>query len=595
MKKAPSQYWFCDEPELTLIARNREDVQPLLTEVERLQQAGYLVAGWISYEAASAFDNRMPSHDSDDFPLIQLMATREFKVIDLPQPVDEPQQESQQHPISLKPRISQGSYLEKYAELIDLIHAGDLYQANFSFRGDVEGVADGFKLFCQLEAHHPVPYSAYIATDDIEVLSMSPELFLSKRGTRVVTEPMKGTASRGLTFEQDEAQRQWLETDLKNRAENVMIVDLMRNDLSKICEANSVTTSCLFSAKRFPSLHQMTSRVSGELCDGINLYELLRATFPAGSITGTPKIRAMEVIHELESDARKVYTGSLGVFLPGGDIQLNVAIRTLVIEKSQGVKAKAELGIGSGVVSPSSALVEWNECLLKGEFLNYRQRHTEIFETLLWEQEGYAYLTEHLERLSRSCEYFLVPFSIADAKTLLNKEARQFVGPTRVRFAVKQKGQMWIASVPLDEIGWNKPGLSLMVSNYRVNAMDVYQHHKTDCRGHYDTGLQQAVSEGCDEMLFFNEENELVEGAITNVFVKLGGRWCTPPLHAGALPGIWRQQMLLELPAEKRTIHRTELANVEEMIVGNSVRGLGKVSSLEQDGQVIWSCAGFAP
>lgn len=583
IKKSASQYWWCEAPEIVLAASSLDEVAPVLAEVERLQQAGYLVAGWISYEASPAFNARAVVHTSENFPLLVMMATRDCQVETLP--------DLHHDPVELHPCIEQNEYLQRFDRLIELIHSGDLYQANYSFRAKVEMLGSGFELFCHLERDHPMPHAGYIQYGDLEIVSLSPELFLKREGSVLSAEPMKGTAPRGKSFDEDEAQRLWLESDIKNRAENVMIVDLMRNDLSKVCLANSVETPLLFSARRFHSLHQMVSEVRGRVQPEVTLFEILRATFPAGSITGTPKIRSMEVIRDIESSPRKAYTGSVGVFLPDGDFSLNVAIRTLLVDgrgQPEGSSPDVEIGIGSGVVSQSDAEAEWRECLLKGDFLNYRYRHSEVFETMLW-QQGYHYLTEHLDRLKRSCDYFLTPCDIDQARDLLIESAREFDQAMRVRLAVRRDGSFNITTVPLDDPGWGDAPLKLLLSAARVNENDPYQFHKTDCRRHYDEGLQKAIRRGFSEMLFFNQQNLLAEGAISNVFIQTDESWITPPIAAGILPGIWRQAMMDQLDAKTATIDRTQLLNARRILVGNSVRGAGEVGELHSEDGLLWS------
>ena len=355
-----------------------------MLKVEALQRDGYFIGGYLSYEAASGFDARRRTHNTDHFPLAVMLASRSVDKIELPEPA------SLKNRLSFTPRITEEDYDGCYARLLDFIYAGDIYQANYSFRVDLDQQPDGFGLFCSLEYHHPTPYAAYIEFEDWQIASSSPELFLQRQGDLVRTEPMKGTSPRGLWYEQDQVNGEFLRRTKKNRAENLMIVDLMRNDVSKVCAPNSVHVPTLFESKRFHSCIKIRWKA--------NCYQKQAClTFSARASRRVhyrrSKIRAMEVIHELETDPRHIYTGSMGIFFPGGDFQLNVAIRTVFLNQSLGI---TELGIGSGVVSHSSAQAEWQECLLKGEFLNYRARHGEVFETLLWDGE-YLWLDEHIE------------------------------------------------------------------------------------------------------------------------------------------------------------------------------------------------------
>jgi para-aminobenzoate synthetase/4-amino-4-deoxychorismate lyase len=573
-------YFHCDNPEVVLSAESADELEALVLKVEALQRDGYFIGGYLSYEAASGFDARCRTHNTDHFPLAVMLASRSVDKIELPEPA------SLKNPLSFTPRITEEDYDGCYARLLDFIYAGDIYQANYSFRVDLDQQPDGFGLFCSLEYHHPTPYAAYIEFEDWQIASSSPELFLQRQGDLVRTEPMKGTSPRGLWYEQDQANGEFLRQDKKNRAENLMIVDLMRNDVSKVCAPNSVHVPTLFESKRFHSLHQMVSTVEGKLLPEASLFDVLCASFPAGSITGAPKIRAMEVIHELETDPRHIYTGSMGIFFPGGDFQLNVAIRTVLLNQSLGI---TEFGIGSGVVSHSSAQAEWQECLLKGEFLNYRARHGEVFETLLWDGE-YLWLDEHIARLHRSCEYFLTQLDPKAVRERLELQAQNFDDrPHRVRLAVERRGAIKIQPTRLDQRGWPEDGIKVCISDEMVDKFSCYQYHKTDVRNHYDKGLAQSVELGFHEVLFFNSSGYLAEGAITNVMLQVGEEWLTPSIECGLLPGIWRQRALLEFGAKESKIDRATLLEADRIIIGNSVRLAGEVSELWQADEKIWS------
>lgn len=572
------RYCCCDDPERVIVAHDADSLRAAVNEIERLQTQGYYVAGWISYEAAQAINDRLPVLPSGDFPLLKMLASRTVEMKSLPG-----LSHSMLRP--LQPGIDQALYEARCQQLLDYILAGDVYQANFSFRCELEGIDDPFRLFCQLEAEHPMPYSAYIETDDWQVVSSSPELFLHRDANQIISEPMKGTASRKLSFADDEQERLDLAKDIKNRAENIMIVDLMRNDLGRICETGSISVPFKFKPVRFHSLHQLISRVEGTLKRGTSLFEILRATFPAGSITGAPKVRAMEIISELELGPRKAYTGSVGLFRPGGDFTLNVAIRTLSCKQHE---TYGELGIGSGVVANSERRLEWQECLLKGEFLSYRQQHNEIFETILW-QGSFVWLDDHLKRLEKSCAYWLMPFSREETESRLLMLAETFTKERyRVRLAVRRDGQIEIDSIPLSNDGWGKPSLTLLVSGEAVDATSPYQYHKTDVRSLYDVELIEARKKGYDEVLFLNATGDLVEGAITNLFFRQEGAWFTPAVSEGLLPGIWRQHQRQKMNAKEAALNMANLNQVDAISIGNSLRMEGKVDEIWFNGALIW-------
>ena len=578
------QYYFCDSPEAVIVVDDAAEVPAAIRRIESLQNDGYYVAGWLSYAAGAALNPRQSIVPDSSFPLMTMLASRDVKKISLQDCLLEciP---------GFAARIDRPTYESQYQKIIDYILAGDLYQANFSFRADVGPVVDPYALFCQLEKEHPVPYAAYIETEEWQVVSLSPELFLKRAGQELISEPMKGTIGRGLTYTDDEVLRRSLEKDEKNCAENVMIVDLMRNDLGRVCETGSVAVAELFTAKRFHSLHQLVSKVTGRLREKMSLEEILRATYPAGSITGAPKIRAMAAVAELEQDGRKAYTGSVGLFVPGGDFFLNVAIRTLTCQR-QLPGAPAELGIGSGVVANSSGPAEWQECLLKSDFLSYRQRHTEVFETMLWRQ-GYLWLDEHLARLEQSCDYFLIRFDLPLVRSKLDQLAKTFDADSyRVRLSVNKTGAISLRSSRLEIKGWGKAQLKLCVSTDRVNSKDRYQFHKTDHRPNYEPGFKAATKSGFDEVLYLNEEGALAEGAISNVFVRIGADWLTPPLSAGLLGGIWRANEVVALSAAEENITLDTLQCAEEVMLGNSLRLGCTVAEIWFNGALIWPTKG---
>jgi para-aminobenzoate synthetase/4-amino-4-deoxychorismate lyase len=560
--KHKHHYFFCKKAERIIQASSADEVIPALRQIEKMQKEGYMLAGWISYEASMAFDNKHIVKTDNQFPLIYMMASRSVELVELSS--FETATDSEKHS-TIKPHINQSEYEDCCSKVLKYIKNGDIYQANYSFRCDVELSASPFQLFKTLENEHPVPYSFYIDSGDWQILSQSPELFLQKEGDKIISHPMKGTIRRGLSYEEDEKLRLELSKDIKSQAENVMIVDLMRNDLSRICELNSISVPELFNATRYGSLHQLTSTVEGILNKNTDLVDILSATFPPGSITGAPKIRAMEIINELENDGRKLYTGSAGIFYPDGDFTLNVCIRTLISHNNT-----AQLGIGSGIVADSAKTLEWEECLLKSSFLTFKKSHNYVFETMLWEEGEIFLLEEHLERLENSCKYFLIETNLCKIKTTLSQLS--FNEPHRLKLMVNQNGSFELQFSPLSVNGWGKEELKIIVSQTRLNSQNVYLYHKTDCRELYDREFKEAQSHNFDEVIFLNEKDEVCEGAITSIFIKTGSCWFTPPVSCGLLPGTWRKQQIIELKAECKILYLEDIKNADEVIIGNSLR-----------------------
>ena len=575
------KYYLCEDPDEVITAKSTEEVIPAINKIEEMQQAGYYLAGWISYEAASAFDPRHKVIESGDFPLVFMLAAKNIKEVYLKDLKD---YERSHICHSLKPHITQSEYEDSCSKVLNYIYEGDIYQANYSFRCDAKLNCHPYEMFQKLENEHPVPYSIYVETDEWQIISQSPELFLEKRWNKLSSKPMKGTIKRELTYSADEKNRQALSEDKKSQAENVMIVDLMRNDISRICQLDSVKVPELFTSTRYHSLHQLTSTVEGTLKDDISLLDIFKATFPAGSITGAPKIRSMEIISELEKDGRRLYTGSAGIFMPGGDFILNVCIRTLLCQNQS-----ALLGIGSGIVADSAKTLEWEECLLKSRFLNPKRRHTEVFETMLWNGRIH-FFEDHINRLQDSCEYFLIPFNREEVLSTLNQTLFDLKSKDlhRIRLAIKIDGSIDLKIVLLTYRGWEKEPLKVKISDIKIDSQDPYQYHKTDHRETYNSEYSMALKEGFDEVIFFNEKGELAEGAITNIFICQDGQWLTPPISAGILNGTWRKNLLDPIEASEKTLTLDDLKNAEDIIIGNSVRMRGQVGKVSTSSDIVW-------
>ncbi|NLO74569.1 MAG: aminodeoxychorismate synthase component I [candidate division WS1 bacterium] len=480
--------------------------------------------------------------------------------------------------------VDREQYEQAIAAIHELIAAGDTYQVNYTCHARWSGHIDPLEYFLALARSHPVPYAAYLNLGEVQVLSLSPELFLRKRGRCLETKPMKGTRPRGRTLEEDTELAQDLVSSEKDRAENLMILDMARNDLGRICVVGSVAVPARFTAERYRSVWQMTSTVTGELRPGVGLREVFAATFPGASITGAPKARTMEIIHELEPEPRGVYTGALGVFWPSGDFTLNLPIRTLVHRDGQW-----DLGIGAGIVWDSRAGSEYEETLLKASFALRLLPDLRLWETiLLTEEREYTFLEEHLARLRRSAEYWgfsLEEGMVRDRLAELAASAQEL--PLAVRLELDQEGEVQLTPRPAPSA---PPGpVRVLLSAQRTDSRDRLLYHKTNQRALYDEERQQAQARGCAEVIFHNERGELTEGAITNLFVRLDGQWLTPPRSAALLPGIWREAFLREHEGREQELTVSRLQEAEAIVVGNSVRVAMEVGEvLDGEGRVLW-------
>ncbi|MBX3560701.1 MAG: aminodeoxychorismate synthase component I [Sphingomonas sp.] len=523
--------------------------------LERLR--GRHAAGFLSYEAGLALEDRLapraetPSPDAP--PLLW------FGMFDRAERVD---------PAALlpdgsgawasrpRPLIAEADYRAAIDAVLAHIAAGDIYQANLTFQAEARIAGDPRALYATIRKRARAGHGGIVFTGDHWLLSFSPELFFTCDGGHVVTRPMKGTAPAG----SDPAA---LRDDPKQRAENLMIVDLLRNDLSRLARPGTVKVPEMFAVETYPTVLQMTSTVTAELEQGAGPVDLLAAIHPCGSVTGAPKIRAMEIIHTLEKGPRGVYTGAIGRFAPDGAAAFNVAIRTLVIKAGE---TRARLGLGSGIVADSRAGPEWRECLTKGEFLATTRRF-DLIETMAFDPHaGIAELDRHLARLKRSAEALDFPFDRHEARNEL--QAATFrAGPSIVRLLLSPSGAMAI------ELRAPPPALDgpvrAAIADLPVPAEDFRLRHKTSDRAFYD---HARASAGTLEVLFRDSAGFLTEGSFTSLFVERDGALLTPPLSRGLLPGILRERLIEEGRAREADLTEADLA--DGFLIGNAVRGL---------------------
>ena len=551
---------------------------------ERLEQAladGYHVAGYLGYECGYHFEPAAAplEQPGSELPLAWLGVYGAPFVFDHrvgsfagPAPPASPYLAGAGFEIrDSRLDISQPTYCAAIERIREYIAAGDVYQLNFTT--DMRfGFAGSFlRLYSQLRAAQTVKWAAVLNLGNAQVLSLSPEMFLRRNGQAIVTRPMKGTAPRGRFPEEDRAVARWLHDDPKNRSENVMIVDLLRSDLGRIARIGSVEVRELFALEPYETLWQMTSTIAAALAPGTSYYDIFRALFPCGSVTGAPKVRAMQLIHQLERRSRGIYTGAIGYFSPAGEAVLNVAIRTLVLHGAQG-----RMGVGSGIVWDSVPQQEYEECRLKCEFLNRRDEGFSLIESLRWDR-GYPLLDSHLERLEQSAGYFGFPFDAEEVRGELESYGRGLDAGTayKVRARFDPSGDLHIESAPLEP--WAGRG-RVLLSQRATSSHDRFLFHKTTRRELYESELTRAQQQGFDDVIFVNERNEVTEGSISNVFADIGGRLCTPPVDCGLLPGVYRRYLLNTEPrAEERVLRPEDLRRADALYICNAVRGLRKV------------------
>lgn len=548
-------------PRSIIVAHSVAEVRPALEAVRVAVAAGSYAAGYVAYEAAPAFDPAIAVRSGTDMPLLwfglfggTLKATsvdpcREF------------------HLSQWRPAIERNAYDRSVEAIHQAIARGDTYQVNYTMRLRARFEGDDLAFYRHLCAAQQAGFCAYLNIGCHRILSASPELFFRWDGHEIVTRPMKGTVRRGRWLEEDESLSAWLAASEKNRAENVMIVDLLRNDLGRIAEAGSVSVPNLFEIERYPTVLQMTSTVTARTRGGTTLENIFDALFPCGSITGAPKIQTTRLIAALEDSPRNVYCGAIGVLEPGGETVFNVAIRTVVIDNQTG---SAEYGVGGGITWGSTADDEYEEALAKASLLFEERPEFDLLETLRLENGVYALLEQHLQRLAKSARYFEVSLPVEAVRSALDDHARQFPRQTRrVRLLVSLDGIVKVESDLLPP----QPQTSVPVAlaGTPVSRSNRFLFHKTTCRAVYES--HRETRSDVFDVLLWNEEGELTEFTAGNLVIEIDGECWTPPRESGLLAGTFRADLLDRDKIRERVLTHADLNRAAHLWFINSVRG----------------------
>ncbi|MGM0415679.1 MAG: aminodeoxychorismate synthase component I [Thermodesulfobacteriota bacterium] len=541
------------------------EVEPLLLEVEALVARGWYAAGFVCYEAAEAFMELKEDQHTAELPLLWFALAQ--KVETLPS-IDSCREWPK---LPWRPECAYTRYRPALAQIKDAIARGETYQVNYTYGLHTEAGDDfnPWKFFCYLNHRQQGRYAAYMDIGSHVVCSASPELFYAVEGEQVFTRPMKGTTPRGKTAEVDARLADQLQRSEKNRAENLMIVDMLRNDMSHIAETGSVITKKLFSLERYPNVWQMTSTVTATQRRDVTLADQFRALFPCASITGAPKRKTMEWISRLEAQPRGVYTGAIGFLLPGGRRQFSVAIRTALYTRDT---SQLRYGVGGGIVWDSECEDEWCESRSKASILPGMGDFS-LLETLLWQpRTGFRNLKYHLQRLSASAEFFGVPVDIQLIRQqMIDAVAAQAqLRSLRVRCLVDFLGHLTCQIIPHARQPLTRP-VRLSLAHKPINSEDIWLRHKTDQRQLY-TDLLNGCAAEADDVLLYNERHEITETSIANVVIRKNGRWLTPPLSCGLLPGTMRQRLLDEGRIAEEVLFLDDLKSAEIFLI-NSLRG----------------------
>jgi para-aminobenzoate synthetase / 4-amino-4-deoxychorismate lyase len=550
-------------PSAVIVAHKLDEVAPSLDRVRAGLAAGKHAAGYLAYEAGHAFDPKLTcSERRGEGPLLYFGLFDGFETPDLAALLPSPDGAYVGRP---KPRITEAVYQAAALKVREYLFAGDFYQANLTFGCDVAVAGDPLALYARLRRSALAGWGGVMIHDEGAIVSLSPEQFFTIRDGVIEARPMKGTARRHTDPSADKAEANELAQDEKQRAENLMIVDLMRNDLARVSIAGSVEVPELFAVETYPTVHQMVSRIIARLREGPDAVDVLQTIFPCGSVTGAPKIAAIQALRLLEPELRGAYTGSMGWIEPGGDVAFNVLIRTLEWRKGE---TKARLGLGSGLVVDSVPSNEWAECLLKGDFVRRESQDFDLIETMGFDpSEGIVELDRHLDRMRNSADDLDFSFDRHAARNELQAATFGRKQRAMVRLLLSRSGAMAIQVKPYDDP--EELPVAVAVRPLPVDPSDFRLRYKTTDRRFLDEARQE---ESAYETIFVDPEGHLTEGSRTNIFVERGGKLLTPPIGRGLMPGILRAKLIEEGRAEEAELTPDDLSG--DFYVGNIVRGL---------------------
>ena len=557
----------------------KEDLDYAFKLIQKFIDKGYFGYSLINYEAGFLFEKKL-SHllSNDNEKLIQFFffEKQEVKRLRSSKIILDDFQDDKYSISNFDLNRSEKQFVEEIIKIKEYIKAGDTYQVNYTIKGrfNFDGAYSSF--FQKLLFNQSAKYSAFINNNDRFIISLSPELFFHQKNKIIISHPMKGTLRRGNNENLDTINKTELKTSEKNLAENVMIVDLIRNDLGRICRYGSVSVPELFRIEKYESLFQMVSEVQGKLKKKTNIQNIVENIFPCGSVTGAPKIRTMELINEVEKEDRGIYTGSIGLVTPE-EIKMNVAIRTISINRKTG---DGIMGLGSGIVWDSDPKNEYEEVLLKSRFLTEPLNYFEIFETMKYENGEIKFLDDHLLRMKSAASYFLFKFNEKKIKKQIeskisNVDEHQ---SKKVRIALKKWGEIRIDISDILELTNN---VHVIFSKNKINSQDRFIYFKTTNRKIYNDEYKLIGLKGFYEILYFNEKDEVVEGSRTNIFIRRGNSWSTPSLESGALPGVYRKYFIGKYHnVSELKVKIEDLINADELLLTNALRGEVKVNKL---------------
>ena len=558
-------------PREIITAEKVEQVIPALQQIQCACLQGNYCAGYVSYEAAPAFDPNFKVHENPRMPLLWfgVFDPGDVKIYTQSNKMSNKNLLESSKYLNWKPSVDRSEYQKAIEKIKNEILEGNSYQVNYTMRLYSDFYEDEYAFFQRLVDVQKASYSAFLKIGNYSILSVSPELFFRWDGKNITTKPMKGTMKRGRWPEEDEMFALKLASSEKERAENIMIVDLLRNDMSRIATPESIQVPAVFTIEKYPTVYQMTSTVTGETMEGVKLSDIFTALFPCGSITGAPKISTMKIISELEQSPREVYCGSIGIIEPfGRNYTFNVAIRTVIIDSRTHI---AQFGVGGGITWDSTSEGEYEEVLTKTNLLFENTPDFELLETLKLKNGEYFLLEEHLQRLASSSNYFGINVDMEAVESSLRSFSTENpVGSFRVKARISQTGCVSIEAEPIPEQQVYESPLPVILASEPINSQNKFLYHKTTYRNHFEPFLNQ--KQQFFDVLLWNEQGFVTEFTIGNVVVELDGMLWTPPIEVGLLPGTFRSHLIKNGCIKERLLTKRDLEVATNLWFINSVR-----------------------
>ena len=556
--RALGERYTFTQPIKELKTRDLSEVADLLAQVESYQEQGYYVVGYVSYEAAPAFEEKLAVYKAPLLAEYLLYFTVHDRVETSPIPLT---YEEVDLPSKWQEETSATDYEKAIAQIHHHLRQGDTYQVNYTVQLKQELSSNPFATYNRMVVEQEAGYNAYVEHDEMTVISMSPELFFEQNDRELTTRPMKGTTQRGVTDDEDLKEAAWLEQDPKNRSENMMIVDLLRNDMNRISEVGSEHVERLCQVEQYSTVWQMTSTIKSQLRPDVELVEIFRSLFPCGSITGAPKIATMEIIKNLEPQPRGVYCGTIGLLLPNGRRIFNVAIRTIQLHQGQAI-----YGVGGGITWDSTWESEYREVHQKAAVLYRKQPRFQLITTGKISQKQLLFEDQHLERLTKASRYFAYPFDAEDLKQKIEGECQACDANQdyRLRISLNKSGEIELSRQILTPLSPKFCQAKLCLQE--ADLQQAFTYFKTTHRPHLSLGKQ--------EIIYHNAAGELLETSIGNIVLKIAGKLYTPPTSLGILPGIYRQHLLETGQVEEKVLTVPDLDQAETIYGCNAVRGL---------------------